>query len=76
MKSSVDGIAVRSLLADASLGSQGGDRAKQPYAEFDDEHAKSGTLRRAGPTPRELAQTGNFIPLTTLTAGLPASQHS
>ena len=30
----------------------------------------------AGPTPRQLAQTGNFVPLTSLTVALPASQHS
>ena len=45
MKSSVDGVVAKRLPADAGVGSQGGNRAKQPDAEFDDEHAESDTLR-------------------------------
>ena len=47
MKSSVDGVVAKRLPADAGLGSQSGNRAKQPDAEFDDEHAEAGGLARS-----------------------------
>ena len=45
LKGSVDGVVMR-WAANAGLRSQCGNRAKQPDAEFDDEYAESGALRR------------------------------